>query len=97
MELIPRTQPVYLGCVSQDRGKYVKQVCAVGCSGCKSCSTPKVTPSGVVQMKGNLPVIPPDWADFGKAVEKCPVKGFMVRTPGLSGLIHEEEAAEAPA
>ena len=33
MELVPRAQKIYLGCVSQDRGKDVKAVCSVGCQG----------------------------------------------------------------
>jgi RnfABCDGE-type electron transport complex B subunit len=95
MELIPRSQPVYLGCVSQDKGKDVKEVCSVGCQGCKACSTPKWTPSGAIQMGPNLPVIPAQWDDFKTAVEKCPGKAFVVREPGLPALLEEEPAASA--
>lgn len=95
MELVPSTQPVYLGCVSQDRGKEVKEVCSVGCQGCKACSTPKWTPSGAITMKGNLPVIPTEWGDFKTAVEKCPGKAFVVREPGVAALAVEEPAETA--
>jgi electron transport complex protein RnfB len=95
MELIPKSQPVYLGCVSQDRGKDVKEVCSVGCQGCKACTTPKRTPSGAVQMKGNLPVLPADWSDFKVAVEKCPGKAFVVREPGIAKMLVEEPAETA--
>ncbi|MHC4861001.1 MAG: RnfABCDGE type electron transport complex subunit B [Planctomycetota bacterium] len=96
MELIPRTQQVYLGCVSQDRGKEVKAVCTVGCQGCKACTKPKWTPSGKVQMGENVPVLPSDWEDFQTAIAKCPGKAFMVRAPGLPAL-EAEEPAEAEA
>jgi electron transport complex protein RnfB len=79
MELIPRTQKVYVACVSRDRGKDVKAVCSVGCTGCTLCANPKFTPSGKVKMDNNLPVVPPDWEDYETAVAKCPAKCFVVR------------------
>jgi RnfABCDGE-type electron transport complex B subunit len=94
MELVPRSQKLYLGCVSQDRGKEVKAVCTVGCQGCKGCSRPKWTPSGKVSMEGNIPVLPSDWDDYQTAIKKCPGKAFMIREPGLP-LLEEEEPAEA--
>jgi RnfABCDGE-type electron transport complex B subunit len=97
MELVPRAQPVYLGCVSQDRGKDVKAVCSVGCSGCKACSTPKWTPSKAVTMKDNLPVIPANWDDYQTAVTKCPGGAFFLRQPGLENYVEEEETADAEA
>jgi len=99
MELVPRAQPVYLGCVSQDRGKDVKAVCSVGCSGCKACSKPKWTPSNAIKMKGNLPVLPSTWDDFQTAVTKCPGGAFFLRQPGLEKYEEPEveEKAEAEA
>ena len=103
MELIPRSQKVYLGCVSQEKGKAVKEVCSVGCVGCKACTRPKNTPSGKIQWKGNLPVLPSDWEDYTMTVAKCPGKAFMVRPDGLeilataaavTGDSDEEAAAE---
>ncbi|MFH1008564.1 MAG: 4Fe-4S binding protein, partial [Candidatus Latescibacterota bacterium] len=79
MALIPKTQEVYLGCVSHDKAKAVKTVCDVGCIGCALCSKPKVTPSEVVSMEDNLPVFPSDWSDYHAAVEKCPSSVFVVR------------------
>jgi electron transport complex protein RnfB len=80
MKLIPVSQKVFLGCVSQDKGKAVKQVCKVGCTGCTLCANPKTTPSGSIQMKGNLPEIVDIKADdLMTAVEKCPTKSFVVR------------------
>ena len=79
LEVIPKTQKVYVGCMSQDRAKDVKAVCDAGCIGCRLCSRPKTTPSGAVQMEGNLPVLPSDWSDYETAVEKCPPKVLIVR------------------
>ncbi|MCX6356463.1 MAG: RnfABCDGE type electron transport complex subunit B [Candidatus Aureabacteria bacterium] len=77
--LIPRSQRVYLGCISGEKGKRVKEVCAVGCTACGLCAQPKITPSGRVLLKDNLPEFPPDWSDFATAAEKCPSRCFVVR------------------
>lgn len=78
--LVPRRQRVYLGCVSRDRGKRVKDACTVGCTACGLCATPKVTPSGKVVIKDNLPEFPPEWDDFKTAAEKCPSRCFVIRS-----------------
>lgn len=80
IKLIPRRQRVYLGCISKVKGKEVKQVCTVGCIACGICALPKITPSGKVVVKDNLPEFPPDWDDFAAAAEKCPSKCFVIRT-----------------
>lgn len=80
MALVPISQKVYLRCKSQDRGKDVKRVCSVGCTGCTLCSKPKVTPSGSIEMDGFLPVILNIHADdLITAVEKCPANSFGTR------------------
>ena len=80
MVVIPKSQKIYLGCVSQDKAKAVKSVCTVGCTGCSLCSKPKVTPSGAIEMDGNLPTIKDIKADdLTNAVEKCPSKSFIIR------------------
>ncbi len=81
LKLIPQTQKVFLGCVSEDKGKEVKDICSLGCIGCKLCASPKVTPSGAIRMEGNLPVIDPSKGnDLANAVQKCPSKSFVVRS-----------------
>lgn len=67
-----------IGCSNKDFGKEVKNVCTVGCIGCKSCE--KVT-NGVLTMSGNLPTLnydayQPDF-DFSQAVEKCPMESLV--------------------
>ena len=81
MQLIPKSQKVYVACVSHDRGKAVTSVCSVGCTGCGLCANPKFTPSGLVKMDReiNLPVIPVNWPDYETAVAKCPTKSFVLR------------------
>ncbi|NIA29790.1 MAG: Fe-S cluster domain-containing protein [Actinobacteria bacterium] len=80
MALIPRSQKVFLGCVSQDKLKAVKSVCSVGCFACKICTIPKVTPSGAIKMEGNLPVIQDIHSEeLFAAVAKCPSKSYVVR------------------
>ncbi len=77
ISLIPRSRKVYLGCVSHDRGRAVKNVCSVGCIACGICA--KVTPNEAIKMRDNLPEI--DIAagnNFDEAVKRCPAKCFVV-------------------
>jgi electron transport complex protein RnfB len=57
IELIPKAQKVYIACINPEKGKAVKEVCEVGCTGCTLCANPKTTPSGDIVMDGNLPKI----------------------------------------
>ena len=96
MELIPRSQTVFLGCISQDKAKAVKSVCKVGCFACKICTTPKVTPSGVIEMDGNLPVIKdPTHEELYAAAEKCPANSYVIRIPQEKAVEEESEATSA--
>jgi electron transport complex protein RnfB len=98
MELVPKTQKVFLACVSRDFGKAVKSVCKVGCIGCGLCANPKTTAEGIITMDGKLPVIHYDnvkepWKDLENAVNKCPTKSFGIRgeeTP-MTEKVEEEE------
>jgi electron transport complex protein RnfB len=79
LELIPRSQLVYLACKNPDKGKAVKQVCTAGCIGCTLCV--KVCPyEGAIAMDGNIPVM-----DFKKCTScgicfnKCPTQSFIDR------------------
>jgi len=77
MKLIPTTQQVYIACVNPAKGKAVKSVCKVGCIGCTLCA--KVTPSGAIEMDGNLPVIDPSGTDLVIAAHKCPTRSLVDR------------------
>ena len=88
IRLIPRSQEVYVACVSKDKGKDVRSICSVGCFGCGVCA--KLASQGAIIMDGNLPHIHldgqaeghPGVFDIGKiakAVEKCPAKVFVMR------------------
>ena len=80
MELIPRSQKVFLACVSQDKAKAVKSVCKVGCFACKICVTPKVTPEGAIEMNGNLPEIKNLQSDdLVIAFDRCPSSSYVIR------------------
>ena len=83
ISLISKTQEVYLGCVSQDKGKVVKESCSVGCFGCSLCASPKITPHESIVIKENLPMIVleniRDWNILNTAITKCPAKCFRVR------------------
>ena len=94
VKIIPKSQKIYLGCINRDKGKDVKQVCSVGCTGCGVCSKPKITPSGALVMLDNKPAVPADWEDFEGAIGKCPGGAFVVRGPGVPQL---EVALEAMA
>ena len=94
MELIPRSQKVFLACVSQDKAKAVKSVCKVGCFACKICVTPKVTPEGAIEMNGNLPEIKNLHSDdLYTAFERCPSKSYVIRgeLPKKEEVVEEEK------
>ncbi len=95
MQLIPRSQKVFLGCVNQNSAKEVREVCSVGCIGCALCTKPKVTPSEKLVMENNLPTIPPDWEDFDNAVKRCPTNSFVVRIPSEEKETEEQVAETA--
>jgi ferredoxin len=81
LELIPRSQLVYIACKSLDKGKAVKNVCKVGCIGCNMCV--KVCPyEGAIAMDGSLPVMNYEkCTSCGICYNKCPTKSFIDRAP----------------
>ncbi len=76
--LIPRSKLVYLACVSRDKGRQVRDVCAVGCFACGICI--KVCPEKALKMENNLPEM--DYTlctDCGICVHKCPTRSYLDR------------------
>jgi electron transport complex protein RnfB len=73
IEFVPYTQNVIVGCKNKDFGKAVKDVCQVGCIGCKICE--KNCKFDAIHVENNLAKI-----DYSKCtqcmvcVEKCPSK-----------------------
>lgn len=73
------TQMLVIGCSNKDVGKEVKDVCKVGCVGCKACGKR----SAMFVMDGNHPTInyadyDPDKMDAAQlAIEKCPMKNLI--------------------
>ncbi len=79
LELIPRSQLVYLTCKTRDKGKTVRNVCKVGCIGCSLCV--KVCPyEGAIEMDNNLPLMHYEkCTSCGICYNKCPTKSFIDR------------------
>lgn len=79
LELIPRSQLIYLACKSLDSDKAVKNVCKVGCDACAICITVCPLKEAIV-VTGNLPII--DYkkcTSCGICYNKCPTKSFIDR------------------
>ncbi len=79
MKLVPKDAKIYIACVNEDKGKAVKLVCKIGCTGCTVCANPKTTPSGQINMikEKNLPLFSYDVEDDPiAAVHKCPTKSL---------------------
>lgn len=96
ISMVPFTQEKLLvvACSNQDQGPAVKEVCSVGCIGCKACIRPS---GGLMEMKGDLPVI--DYAnydreaDFQKILDKCRMESLIfVGKPPVE--VKEEEDQE---
>ena len=66
-------------CSNKDFGKDVKEVCTVGCIGCKACGRA----TDLFSIQDNLAVLdydrysPEDMGGIHKAIEKCPRKGLV--------------------
>lgn len=81
LSLLAIEYKTYLGCSSHDRGKAVKDVCAVGCIACGLCV--KNDAYEATQLVDNLPVLDFGKAhgDFRKGAEVCPMHCFVVEEP----------------
>lgn len=71
--------PIYVGCSSTDKGKYVRKYCKAGCISCNICE--KECPQDAIHVTGDLAIV-----DYEKCngcmicVEKCPTKCIYVNS-----------------
>ncbi len=72
------SERVHVRCISHDKGKTVKEVCKVGCIGCKICE--KSCPEQAITVTDFLAVIDQDKCTAcGICVDKCPQNTIETR------------------
>ena len=68
--------PFVVACSSQDKGRRVREVCAVGCIGCGRCV--RECPGGAIRMDGQVAVIDPlKCTNCGHCITICPTKAIV--------------------
>lgn len=73
IEMIPYDKPYAVQCLSQEKGKKVKDMCEAGCIGCAMCE--KNCPTGAITLTNNIAHIDQKLCiGCGVCAEKCPVK-----------------------
>lgn len=73
IKLIDKSKEIHVGCNSQDKGKDVRQVCSIGCIGCKACE--RACKFDAVKVENNVAKIDYDkCTNCGKCAEACPTK-----------------------
>jgi electron transport complex protein RnfB len=74
--LVDRSQKVYVGCHSNDKGPAVKRVCSMGCIGCKICE--KSCPYDAVKVNDFLAEIDYEKCrNCGICAAKCPTNAIV--------------------
>ncbi len=98
IESIPfkQEQMLVVACCNKEPGKNVRQVCKVGCIGCKACQRVLVQ---LFEVRDNLAYINYDnytgEEDLSAAADKCPAKSivyFGKPRPEYAEMLREEEA-----
>lgn len=73
LELVPKTQKVYVACNSRAKGHSVRKVCNIGCIACNLCE--KNCPHGAIKVENNLARIDPGVCKNATiCILKCPTK-----------------------
>ena len=75
IEILPKSSNYHVNCISQDKGKAVKEACQVGCIGCGLCM--KQCENGAIKVENSHAII--DYAlcvGCGKCEAKCPTKAI---------------------
>ncbi len=81
IDIIPKSQKIFLGCSNHDRGGKVKKNCSVACTACTLC-VKAVTHPGAMKMEDNLPVLAYDKGEnFIASSYKCPSNCFVDNVP----------------
>ena len=87
--LQPESHRLWVACKSQEEGDEVLEDCEVGCTACGRCA---MDAPGLIEMRGNLPVI--DYAK-GKAIaeptQRCPT-GAIVWLDSTEGAVRGQSA-----
>ncbi|MGA1795292.1 MAG: RnfABCDGE type electron transport complex subunit B [bacterium] len=83
IRLVPQSQRFSVLCSSHDKGKRVKEVCAIGCIACQVCV--KKCPVNAIHMEDSLAVIDPaECISCGTCWEKCPQKIIWTDEEGMA-------------
>lgn len=80
IEMLPKDSKVYVGCVSKDMGKSVKEGCSIGCIACRLCE--KNCPHDAVHVVDNIAYVDQEkCVSCGICVVKCPTKVIADKIP----------------
>ncbi len=81
IEMIPKSQKIFLGCNNKDRGAKVKKYCSVGCTACTLCVR-AATYENAIKMENNIPVLSYNTGEnFVASSYKCPSNCFIDQIP----------------